>query len=173
MKLTTTAGASGYSNMEVNWRLPSGYRIVDAGIMTTTNKELKKKYAFSVFTPQAYNQNGLDISNLLKRRQSDRNYESGRRTDVKNHMISGASYDPNTPAKIHEFHTSNLSREGSYTVPHQLPTGQKADNYGPWVYAMGYVMAVDLYGNQNTYYTDPVAVSVNDISHTAENVFDQ
>ena len=171
MKLTTSAGADGYANMTVSWNLSMGDVITGAGVLTTTNKELNKKYVPSIFNLGNNGKDGIDTSNLLKKWQSDSGYNADKRADVKNRMISGSSYDPNKAATIHDFAAKNLSRTGSYTVPHQLPTGTTATNYGEWVYAIGYVEFIDATGNKQTFYTNPVAVSTTDPSHTVEYVY--
>ena len=166
VKLSTSAVNSNTASLELSWSLPAGYGFTSAGILTTTNKELNKfSYSFLTKTQTT------DSSNLLKAKQSDKLYTTTLQEEMRSHMLAGTSYDPNLASTIHSFQVKSIARSGSYQVPHELPTGEKAKTYGPWVYAMGYLTYTDTQGNTHTIYTQPVAVSTTDPTHEVEYVY--
>ena len=163
VKLTTSKASGNSANLQLNWSLSTGCTIVSAGILTTTNAELQK-YSYSTFGGTKT----LDTNNLLKSNQRSGSYDGNLRDQMKNRMVNGDSYDPNTAAVIHDFPVSNRASSGSYLVPHEIPSS--TSKYGPWVYAVGYVTYLDTYGRLYKLYTNPVAISTTDTAHTVEYV---
>lgn len=163
--IKTSAVNNNTASLELSWSLPAGYGFTSAGILTTTNKELNK-YNYSFLTRQQT----LDTGNLLKEKnkQSVDLYASGLRQELQSYMLSGTSYDPNQASTIHSFPVKSAARTGSYQVPHELPIGDKAATYGPWVYVIGYLTYTDTQGVSHTIYTEPVAVSSTDSLHSTE-----